>query len=608
MSDKLTNKGNMKQKGGAHMGNLIKDFWTRTYKGKQYFGICEVVKGDVQQKRHEKKYETHIEKALKYTMKYDVLSHMSIQKYTSFLGERSYREENEETYYPFFFEVEPKLKPGDLGFQQEYKRAAGEAIRIVYYAIYELGMHKEDILIMINNSRSIYIMFNPKSYGLKPSAELHMIYREMYKMIDDEIGLEYVDTSIYNSYGLMKTPNCYYAGGYFRKITIEQLKKLYENPDLKTVYTSTKKSLDYYVPGEKANGMTWLYETACMAVKNKKSSNKTAQHIYINNCEIKCIQYIESNIIEKGYRNHSLVSMGIYLKNKGYTKEQTLEILSKLALDWKHDEGYGQIKSKVNTIYRYDYKFSCKKARQDAGICKDSICSKCIFGGKVKENKIEVKADIIDDLWENKASKRHYIVYLKLSRKNLFNKWFIPEEEGLSDRTIRELCKLTKNLNRVKNKGRIYISNTASGNTYLLPTDFVDNEVYLMLDEHIKHYLKLLIKGYVKTKKASNRYINLNVSKKKIMKDLNYKDISGVYKLIKKLKDIGLLVYKKGKVVTLYYESYKVTDIEQYREAKNNAIYIQDKENTVVNGESYVITRRNFKRIISKRTTRGSPG
>ncbi|EOD00499.1 hypothetical protein L21TH_1455 [Caldisalinibacter kiritimatiensis] len=94
------------------------------------------------------------------------------------------------------------------------------------------------------------------------------------------------------------------------------------------------------------------------------------------------------------------------------------------------------------------------------------------------------------------------------------------------------------------------------------------------------------------------------------MKDLNYKDVTGVYKLIKKLKDIGLLVYKKGKVVALYFESYKVKDIEEYRsksksKSKSNKIYIQD---TVVNGENYVITTRDTKKIISRTTTRGSPG
>ncbi|WP_034429673.1 hypothetical protein [Caldisalinibacter kiritimatiensis] len=186
--------------------------------------------------------------------------------------------------------------------------------------------------------------------------------------------------------------------------------------------------MNYYVPAKKAPEMTWIYEAACMAVESK-ISNKKEEIIHINNInnyEPSCIEYIENNIIEKGYRNHALVSMGIYLKNKGYTKEQTLDKLLELARSWRHDEGYGKIRSKVNTIYRYDYKFSCEKARQDAGICIDSICSKCPYGGKIHSDKIEVKADIIEELWKNKASKRHYIEYLLLVRKNLFNKWFGP--------------------------------------------------------------------------------------------------------------------------------------------------------------------------------------
>ncbi|EOD00498.1 hypothetical protein L21TH_1454 [Caldisalinibacter kiritimatiensis] len=45
----------------------------------------------------------------------------------------------------------------------------------------------------------------------------------------------------------------------------------------------------------------------------------------------------------------------------------------------------------------------------------------------------------------------------------------VPEEEELNDRTIRELCQHTKQLERLKSKGKVYISNRASGNTYKLP-------------------------------------------------------------------------------------------------------------------------------------------
>lgn len=568
----------LRTKGGVSMGNLIKDFWTYQYKGNRYYGICEVVMGeDLQQKRHEAKYETHIEKALKVMMEpgNDFVSHMSIQKYNGFMKDRASRSHDEEAYYPFFMEFEPKIKDNgnmiEQIFNKQYKEAAGEALRVVLYAIGELGYHEEDILIMINNSRSIYVMFNPRSYDLKPSKFLHRIYAEMYKAIDDEIGLNYVDISLYNHYGLMKTPNTYYKGGYFTKISLDQLKKLYGNPQVKTMLTSRKRSLDYYIPGKKALGMARLYEEAIETVKDRQSRRKKTkdQVTYITSCPAKCIEHIENHLIDQGCRNHALVSVGIYYKNQGFNKDQVIGKLMELAKSWNHDENYAAIRSKAATIFRYDYKFSCEYARQKLDLDMDSVCSKCPYnkGNAWRSDKIAVQSGIIEELWSNNASTRHYLAYLELSRKNLFNRWINPEETGIKERTIRELCKHTSYITKEKNKDLIYITNNAAGNVYYLPVSFLANEVHIRLGEYIKHYLKLLIKGY----KSFDKHILLRVSAEKIMQDLGYSEMSGVYKFIKKLKDeLGLAAEKNGKIVALYFESRKIKDIQEYKEKKNN--------------------------------------
>lgn len=600
------------------MGNLIKDFWTYKYKSKSYYGICEVVMGeDLQQKRHIKKYETHIEKALKFMMKpgNDFVSHMSIQKYTSFLKDRVFRETDEETYYPFFMEFEPKVSERSKQiFEKQYKEAVGEALRVVSYTINVLGMAKEDVLIMINNARSVYVMFNPRSYGMKPSSNTHKIYEEMYKAIDEEIGLNYVDRSLYSHYGLMKTPNCYYKGGYFTSITSEQLKKLYDTPKVKSILTSHKKSLDYYVPARTAPGMTMLYQDACEVVyENKIQHKKQKQLTYISSCPASCIKYIENNEIEKGCRNHALVSVAIYYKNQGYTEDQIIERLKSLAAAWKHDESYSSIVSKVRSIFRYNTQFSCEKAKQVLEIDMDSICASCPYNKKNawKHDKIAVHSDVINELWENKASTRHYIAYLELSRKNLFGRWFDTEKEDVSDRTIRELCRHTNNLIREKSKGLVYIDNKAAGNVYYLPTSFIEEQVHITLGEYLKHYLKLIIKGY----KSKEKYILLRVSKEKVMRDLAYSEISGVYKFVKKLIDLGLLVEKRGKIVALYFESYKVKDFKEYKERKASKIVLdQVRTNKIAaSGESCVNLQVNFDNYRAYRrypgtNDRGSPG
>lgn len=601
------------RKGGPYMGNLIKDFWTYKWKKKSYYGIIEVVKGDLKYRRVENKFENHIIKALKYTMTpgNDVLSHMSLQTYTRGLKGRTNRDASEEAYYPFIIEYEPHLMKYDRGFQEEYKEAVGEALKTVKYLIYKQDINEKDILIMINNSRSIYVMVNPKVYGLKPSNKLGKIYEEMLNGINEEIGLKYVDNNTYSIHKLIKTPNCYYEGGYFVHISIQELEALYAHPEGRDFLTGKKRSLDFMVPAQRSEAFTELYKNAIDIVNDvqvtraKKTKNKQVKFIERN--QSNCVRYLEENIIEKGCRNSALISVAIHYKERGYTAEQVEQKLFELADRWKHDENYNQISSKVRTVFREDYNFSCEKARTVLDLDMDSICQGCPYNKScsIKVTKLEIHKDIIEDLWANKASTRHYIAYLELSRKKLFNKWFVPAEEGLTERTIRELCTFSGKLIRQKNKEQIFIDYKAEGKTYYLPVEFMDDKVYEQLGDYIKHYLKLIFKGYW----SYQRYIIMKVSKNKIQEDLGYSNVHGVYKLLARLQELGLAVVKKGNLVAVYYESYKVIALEEYKSnksAKKEAY--EGNENTIgaaaSNGDAYVPSDLKENKDIQ----RGSPG
>ncbi|WP_027633419.1 hypothetical protein [Clostridium hydrogeniformans] len=549
------------------MGNLIRDFWTYTYKDKNYFGVLEVIKGeDLSQNRNEKKYETHIEKAINYTYKNDVLSHMSIQTYCTWLKDRSSREENEQKYYPFILEFESNKK--DKYFDVVYEVAV-----YVNYLINELHINREDILIMINNSKSLYVYVNPKVYCAKPNKDLHKIYFEMYKSIKDELKLKYVDESIVaSSYKLMKTPNTYYKGGYFTWITIEELMKLLTGVVTKEELTASKRSLDKKIPGEISLKASRLYSNA---IKKSKNEFKSKERNYENtDFGCKCVTYLLQNMIEKGHRNYGLVSVGIHLKKLGYSKIEVKDNLIQLAESWNHDEGKRSISSKVNTIFRNNYNFSCKYAQsvfEDLGI--ENMCDKCPYKNKNNgiKDAMNIDSRIINQLWTNKASTRHYLLYLDLVDRGLLNRSFIPSAEGINDRTLRELCKLCS-LERCKDDKEIIVKYKASNKLYKLPKSFMDQSVE-ELGDYIKHYLRMLIKGY----KATSKYIVLRLSKKTLMDELGYKDVSSLYKMIKKLKDIGLLKDHSKSMYTLYYETYKVINIAPEKDDKDVAENIVDK-------------------------------
>lgn len=593
------------------MGNLIKDFWTYEYKDQQYFGICEVVEGEnIAQNRATKKHETHIEKALQYVMGRKVLSHMSIQKYSTWLKDREAREDKEQKYYPFTIEFESSNP-------REYGDVVYQALVYVTHLIAELQVHERDILIMINNSRSIYVMVNPKAFGLKPDKDLHNIYYEMYQEIKKEVGLSYVDEGIINSsYKLMKTPNCYYKGGYFVPIDFEELGELLKDTSIKAKLTSKQRSLNLNIPGFTSLAMAKLFQDAKEKVKNR---NKEAQFNQdkITTCAhscstCKCVEFFRSGIVGQGMRNYALVSVAIQMKNSGCSKDEVVEELLQLKETWNHDESERDIRSKVNTVFRRDYNFSCEYARkmfEELEI--KGLCEGCSWNKRAEESNSEilVNAEIVKELWKNNASTRHYLAYLELLQKGLLNKWFIPEEEKISDRTIRELCKFTTALNRERVKGKVYIAYRETYKGYKLPETFLERTAPI-LGDYLKHYLKLLIKGY----KAFNKYLLIRVTKEKIMNDLGYSDVSSVYKLISKLKELGLMLTKRNNVSCVYYESYIVIDINKFKEEKYTPAaqsILFHEQYKAVNGIQIVmdqIKAYNNKPNLDRKSSRGSPG
>lgn len=539
------------------MGNLIKDFWTYEYKDKKYFGIVEVIKGsDISQKRNVIKYETHIEKALDYTMNNDVTSHISIQTFCTWLKNKSNRADNEQRYYPFTIEFEPKE-------EGKYMEAAYEAAIYAQYLNSELGINKEDILIMINNSKSIYVQVNPKAYDLRPDHQLNRIYFEMYKKIKKELNFKNVDESIVSSsYKVMKAPNSFYKGGYFVRVSIEELMKVLTGTVTKKKLTAKKRSLNIDVPGEISLKAVRFYRNALKQVK----TGKVNRDVKDNDTNIggSCVKYLLTHMIEKGYRNYGLVSVAIYLKSLGYTKEETLKNLEELAESWGHDESNRQIKSKVETVYRRNYRFSCEYTRnvfEEAGI--NNICNKCPFSSKnklqlIKENTFDIDQVTINRLWANKASTRHYLLYLKLQKEGLFNININTTEKNINIRTLKELSKAAGFIvEKVEGlNGVVNIKYIPSKRVYRLPEDFIDKTA-LQLGESLKQYLKLFVKGY----KAIEKYMLIRSSKENLMYELGYKDISSLYKLLNKLKNIGLIKVHNNSNYTLYYKSYKVIEI-----------------------------------------------
>lgn len=569
------------------MGDLIKDFWTYTYKGRSYFGIVEVVKGDLIYRKAEGKYETRVEKALAYVEGTDVLSHMSVQSYVSYLSksQRESRTAEDQAYYPFYLEFEPKLKPGQAGFNQEYESTAEEAHRAAQYLIYEYGVDPGDLLIVITNSRSIYLFVNPKAYNAVPSNKQHLIYKRMFEQLDNEIGLQYVDESHFRFNGLIKTPGAYYAGGYVVPITLQELKVLSGDVAQKAKLTQTKRALPKTAPGAIAAGLIDLYRDARELIESQREKKQIEIEQPVHTAAMRsdrvamdnvlympqvanCVKRIEAHGAEQGQRNFALVSLAIAYKNAGYSEAQVYDIVQAAADKWQHDESARVVASKVRTVFKKDYRFSCEYIKDHVDLC--SACEGCRFkkGSKTGENgvvtKFRVNRGIIALLKEQKASLRHYKAYLIMSRYQLLGKAFKPEEYHLDPRTIRELAKMA-NGTRTLSGGFVTVILPSDGHNYMFPVEFVDTDVYNALGEKLKAYLTLYTRFVFK---AGDRYGLMRIKAATVASALGYEHNSSAYKLIRELASLGYAVFKNGYLFTLYFESYKLISLQEYKAAK----------------------------------------
>ena len=546
----------------------------------KYFGIHEVVSGEFAQNRSEKKYETHIEKLLEYPIKNrwnKSLSHMSLQSFCTFLEKQNRNlrtEELDDRYYPFTLEFESSKK-------KDHSDVLLEVAQYLKYLMSELSVNKEDFTIIINNSKSVYIMVNPKVFGLKPSKNVHRIYTEMYKKIKEELGLKFVDESVVNSsYRLIKTPGSYYKGGYVNYVSLDEFMSLMTGYLTRKKLTKHQRDIRKLVlPGIKSLGMTKLYEAAKKKVEKKlkeykKNKNKVLDLPGSFECSRECVKaLIDMSLMGKGNRNNFLVTIALGLSEANYSETEILEILERKAIEWKHDESLRAVKKKYDSLKRNGTNFSCDKVKmlfEEEGVSFNcGACKKAI-------NSIYIARNVIEAIYNNKGAVRHYRAYLALEKQHLLGKYFRVDEVGINERTLKELAQKV-NGKLEKKDGLVKITVKRGKSIYRLPLDYIENAAEI-LDQKLGKVLMLIVKAY-----SGNEYgafVSLGIAK--LAEYLGFKSESGAYRFLKDLESIGFLTKNKNGI-TVYYKSRKVVSLDEERENRKEKVKIIE-ERKVVNG------------------------
>lgn len=581
-------------------GNFIEQMFIYKAKDKEgnikkYFGIHEVVSGDFSQNRAEKKYETHIEKLLEYPIKNrwnKDLSHMSLQSFCTFLNKQNRNlrtEELDDRYYPFTLEFESSKK-------NEHSDVLFEVAEYLQYLMSELSVNEEDFTIIINNSKSVYIMVNPKVFGLKPSKNLHRIYTEMYKKIKENVSLNFVDESVVNSsYRLIKTPGSYYKDGYVNYVSVDEFMHLMTGCLTRANLTKKQRDIrNLVLPGIQSLKMTNLYEKSKKKVEKALKEYKNKENKVLNlpgaECSRECVKsLIDMSIMDKGNRNNFLVSIALGLSESNYSESEIIEVLRRKAIEWKHDENLRAVENKYKSLKRNGTSFSCDKAKmlfEEEGLSLGcNVCKKAI-------NSIYISRSIVESIYNNNGAVRHYRAYLELEKQNLFGRYFNIDEVGIKVATLKELAKeINGKLEKKQDLFKLTINRGKA--IYRLPLDYIENAVDV-LDQKIGKVLMLIVKAY-----SSNTYgafISLGIAK--ISEYLSFKNERSVYKFLKELEKIGFLTKNKNGI-TLYYKSRKVVSLEEERENRKVKIIEGTK---VVNG---LQLKFNFEKIESGTNLQG---
>ena len=569
----------MKDKGNFIEQMFIYNLINKYGEVQNYFGINEVVSGEFSQNRAEKKYETHIEKVLEYPIKNrwnKELSHMSLQSFCTFLNKQNRNlrtEELDDRYYPFTLEFESSKK-------KEQIDVLFEVAQYLQYLMKELSVNEEDFTIIINNSKSVYIMVNPRVFGLKPSKYVHKIYTEMYKEIKEELGLKFVDESVVNSsYRLIKTPGSYYKGGYVNYVSVDEFMHLMTGYLTREKLTKKQRDIrNLMLPGIQSISMTRLYEKAKKKVEKSIKEYKNKSNKVLNlpgvECTRECVKaLINMPVMDKGNRNNFLVSIALGLSEANYSEDEIKEVLRRKAIEWKHDESLRAVESKYKSLKRNGTNFSCDKAKmlfEEEGLSLGcNVCKKAI-------NSIYISRNIIETIYNNKGALRHYRSYLELEKQNVLGRYFNLDEVGIKAATLKELAK-KMNGKLEKKEGLFKLTVKRGKAIYRLPFNYIENAVDV-LDQKIGKVLMLIVKSY-----SSNTYgsfISLGIAK--ISEYLSFKNERSVYKFLKELEKIGFLTKNKNGI-TIYYKSRKVVSLEEERENRKEKVKIIE-GTKVVNG------------------------
>lgn len=267
--------------------------------------------------------------------------------------------------------LEKKLKlpvwNGNLNNSRE------DALKILDFLKKELTLPEEDVRVFFSGKKGFHILVNPVALGVRPSTELHHIFKYTALFLREKLQLETLDyKSIYSSRRMLRLPNSLHQGSRLFKVELSHEELTIPIRQLTELASQPRESIEEHQSQENDVAREW-YENlingynASERAKNVKIEIKDDVLVSMKDYPV-CVRDILDNGIKKsGDRNAATMALTSYFKDIGTPMNQTENILVDWAMkipdDMTSAEGNTRKASTITairTIYNSDmYHFGC---------------------------------------------------------------------------------------------------------------------------------------------------------------------------------------------------------------------------------------------------------
>lgn len=331
----------------------------------------------------------------------------------------------EVSYAPFYFE-------SDI---ENFETNRKVILYMVNYLHYVLEIPLEAFKFKLSK-KSIWVEITPQVFDITPTHNLNLIFKsmiiELNKIVVNGLGIiNPLDLSVYKDRQLTRLLGSYLKGSkrYVIDITYNEL-LTYSKKDLFRM-AKYKRKLTY-----PSNNDFFKCELAKDFFNRHKriiqqKSNKDNPFIINKDYERVCVNNIEKEGVEKGFRNIALFYSSINAKEKNISKENWLNYIFAFMRNFNKEDidSYSQIKATINSAYNKNYKFSCNTIKT---FIDTSICENCKFKNLCNSNSVKIYKNQLKAI-SNESYSTVRLFFKSLNNKKLTN----TEQKKINDLDLK---------------------------------------------------------------------------------------------------------------------------------------------------------------------------